>query len=748
MSSSNRSHRPQPGRPSLKERAADLEAGLARVSRRLAAESAPPAPPAAAAVGDEAVHALIAEHRTAFAEWDRLSAVWNKMVPSDPGYAAAMAASEGPGRREIAAFDALFSALPTTAGGVEALASYLGEAVRRTRVDAHPGDGERALGAITAALRGLEPARAALADVGLTSEVSEDVCAAIENHRDVMATTDLLEAEDDETFNRLANLQNETERAVAEARVQSLADLRAKLTYLLPIIKSDMCDRTHARHLEVIQADMDRLCRERSRPADNHEDAELLRLGERLDRAHARWRIAVERYREPETRLKAALEAARARGGPTPGQIEAAWNLPGVEEAHTDEERAFGELDPICEVIWRLPASTAAGLAVKARAALVHIWPRGDFEADAVDGDEETLTEKSGRRLIEACCALAGVDWRGDPIAPPLPDPIFPAIERHLAARAACVGLDDGKDREGYEAAHDRRNKAQEVVESTKPTTVAGLLALARHLDAVLNEDIPGQPVEPTIHGHAFVALINACLGLYEMRYPGMDRDWAAAAAHHPGFLPVPQHQPAALMALEYAIPQEAAYLLALAEAEFERRREAYVGFHDPTVWPSVAAELRRDMRMDALASAAAPAKSKAPASGSDEGPALNLVSMIDLASATMDELQAIQNMAEHVGAVAYAYAWGPRCHQRRNNFGAPDYNDAGKLMHWLGDALTEVESAVDKEVAAREPSNRLDRETRLSMRAVTIINNGDPDEIEAFARDLTAHAAAERAGG
>ena len=38
-----------------------------------------------------------------------------------------------------------------------------------------------------------------------------------------------------------------------------------------------------------------------------------------------------------------------------------------------------------------------------------------------------------------------------------------------------------------------------------------------------------------------------------------------------------------------------------------------------------------------------------------------SLVGMLDLASATMKELWDIQDMAEHVGAAAYAYTWGPR---------------------------------------------------------------------------------------
>ncbi len=46
-----------------------------------------------------------------------------------------------------------------------------------------------------------------------------------------------------------------------------------------------------------------------------------------------------------------------------------------------------------------------------------------------------------------------------------------------------------------------------------------------------------------------------------------------------------------------------------------------------------------------------------------------------------------------------------------------------------------------------RTPDDRDDRETRLSMLAATIIDNGDPDEIAAFAGELMAHASAELAG-
>ncbi|MGU3341642.1 hypothetical protein ACLBXJ_26905 [Methylobacterium mesophilicum] len=124
-----------------------------------------------------------------------------------------------------------------------------------------------------------------------------------------------------------------------------------------------------------------------------------------------------------------------------------------------------------------------------------------------------------------------------------------------------------------------------------------------------------------------------------------------------------------------------------------------------------------------------------------------SLVGMLDLASAALDELKDIQDIAEHVGAVAYAYSWGPRCQQGKGRHEAPNLNGIGKLMLWLGDALTDVESAVDKEVRGRVPDNGMDRETRLSMLAMQTIDNGDPDKTEVFARELLAHVEAERAG-
>jgi hypothetical protein len=127
--------------------------------------------------------------------------------------------------------------------------------------------------------------------------------------------------------------------------------------------------------------------------------------------------------------------------------------------------------------------------------------------------------------------------------------------------------------------------------------------------------------------------------------------------------------------------------------------------------------------------------------------PVSSLSAGLDLASATMGELQVIHDIAERLGAVAYAHAWGPRCRRGENEYGAPDFNAAGELVQWIGDALTAVETAVHKEARRRIRTNSTDRETRLQILALPVTQNGDDDELEAFARELLAHAVALREG-
>ncbi len=117
---------------------------------------------------------------------------------------------------------------------------------------------------------------------------------------------------------------------------------------------------------------------------------------------------------------------------------------------------------------------------------------------------------------------------------------------------------------------------------------------------------------------------------------------------------------------------------------------------------------------------------------------------MVDFASASLEDLQSLHDIADLVGGVAYATVWSARCKARGQG---DEPNAAGRLMQWLGDALTDVETAANNEARRRTPLINADRETRLEMLALPVIQNGDPDETEAFARELLVHVEAERQG-
>ncbi|MCJ2068527.1 hypothetical protein MKK75_06865 [Methylobacterium sp. J-030] len=144
--------------------------------------------------------------------------------------------------------------------------------------------------------------------------------------------------------------------------------------------------------------------------------AEILALGMDLDAAHVRWRAATPAYWAAQAHVTHACERAKARGGSAYAANVAAWNAPGIREADDLFETIGGELERISKAIWRTPARTPLGLAVKARATLVMVFISGQYERDSHLGEGEDLTEQATRALIEACCALAGVDWKGQPI--------------------------------------------------------------------------------------------------------------------------------------------------------------------------------------------------------------------------------------------------------------------------------------------------------------------------------------------
>ena len=118
----------------------------------------------------------------------------------------------------------------------------------------------------------------------------------------------------------------------------------------------------------------------------------------------------------------------------------------------------------------------------------------------------------------------------------------------------------------------------------------------------------------------------------------------------------------------------------------------------------------------------------------------------VDFAAVTLKELRTIHEKAAHLSTTAYAMASQGCCRSEdRSPFGNP-HNAAGELMHWIGDALTDVESAAADELTRRQPTSMDDRAIRLAAIAERIIFNGDDAETAAFVRDLAVFAA-EQAG-
>ena len=134
---------------------ADACLSLLAVVDSLGSDLAPP-PPASA--GLDPAHALIAEHRAAYAKWDRLARVLGDAIAGSPEYAAAFEAQRPAGEAEFAALKALTQARPTTFAGLLALTEYLPRALRQ--VDQSE-DAEPALRNVAASLRRIaEPSHA------------------------------------------------------------------------------------------------------------------------------------------------------------------------------------------------------------------------------------------------------------------------------------------------------------------------------------------------------------------------------------------------------------------------------------------------------------------------------------------------------------------------------------------------------------------------------------------------------------
>lgn len=332
--------------------------------------------------------ALIDAHHAAYSTWDAAyDATVGNRHPSDPGLNEARRATIPLSHAEEQAFMALVGSLPTSLSGLMALADYLPGALTLRGANEADDEAALALGAICASIRALVAKGKVTDATGSTptdwhkpppgfmaSPAIEPTHFALIPHA-LRVELDRLHCIAQREFDR-------------QVRPDTAPQRRERLRRILK--------------LDVFEA------------ASLSGDAQILALGVQLDEVHARWRASLPGYKHAQASITWAENDAKARGASTWDASETARNEPGVREAISLFEDIASDLDSVCEAIWNTPARTPLGLAVKARAAIVQAFTCGEYEEGQGLGDNEDLPYKPIRSLIEACCAFAGVDWKGE----------------------------------------------------------------------------------------------------------------------------------------------------------------------------------------------------------------------------------------------------------------------------------------------------------------------------------------------
>ena len=472
-------------------------------------------------------------------------------------------------------------------------------------------------------------------------------------------------------------------------------------------------------------------------------DAELLALSSEWERVRDAYANAIQRQ-------ETITEAAKTDGHPGPapagsGPDWEAWferaqawrertGVEAAEEASREACRALGEIE---DRIAELPAASLAGLRLKARVA----QRCDDIELEWPD----KLGEGLARDLL-AFTAGSDVDWHAPPpgfMASPAIDPVsFAQVAQGLQielqrlrgiAWAEYHRLTENL-RESIGEDEVRAHRARVRADLFLPALTAAVDpgSVEASALAALGRTAGPDPVLALIEEHraAYAEWDRLSDVWNEMLESDPGYAEAMAASDEPG-----KRESAAFDALFAARPTTLPGVAAFAEYLREATNRT-----STDLVPSAGER--------GLAAVAAALHAVLATREERSRRETSLVGMLDLASATMDELQTVRDLAERIGGVAYTHAWGPRCRSRTHPSGAPDYNVAGKLVQWIGDALTTVESAAENEAQRRTPTDRDDRETRLSMLAVSIIDNGDPETIEELACELLAHAKVERGQG
>lgn len=314
---------------------------------------------------------------------------------------------------------------------------------------------------------------------------------------------------------------------------------------------------------------------------------------------------AIERHQDARGGLQRATDAVEAAGGAGVPEV-----APEIEDREGDAYERLKTVRPTTPEGFRALAGAWATVLAGER--------MGEPGTHHADHAADSLIAGAG------VCVPVMAETTAGGAAAAASDPALAAIEAHRAAYAEWDRLSDvwnrmSSDDPGYAeamAASDlpgrREVETYEALFTTQPTTLAGAKALAEYLVvAVRRVSVNAEPSD----GDRALRTVSDALShlLGPGATDGAGRDWQAHAARHPGFVPYPAHAPVSLMALDLAIRGEAERFLRLAEEEIERRRQDYAGSPDPTVWPRVERDLRREMRMEALAMVAA--------KPSDDGP-------------------------------------------------------------------------------------------------------------------------------
>ncbi|MCJ2074774.1 hypothetical protein MKK68_03790 [Methylobacterium sp. E-016] len=116
----------------------------------------------------------------------------------------------------------------------------------------------------------------------------------------------------------------------------------------------------------------------------------------------------------------------------------------------------------------------------------------------------------------------------------------------------------------------------------------------------------PDAEPKPTLRERAAALKATAGRVMRRTKPPSSAEAVAAMAPHHPGMVPYPPAAPTHLLEVDLTIRLEAARLLELADAEFDRRYDELTEGLDEAERETAADQLQRELRIRALAEAAA----------------------------------------------------------------------------------------------------------------------------------------------